>query len=108
MKKPLIILALAVLVLGVALPYAPIDFLKGPLEGALARGLGRKVEVDSVAFTLFSGPGFSLDGVIIHEDPRAAHRAICLRQHARRAPRPARAVARPPGIFQPESERRYV
>ena len=71
MKRILIILILVVTVIGAALPYAPVVFLKGPLERALARGLGRKVDVDSVAFTLFSGPGFSLDGVTIHEDPRA-------------------------------------
>jgi hypothetical protein len=71
MKRTLITLAILIAVVGAALPYAPIDFLKGPLERALARGMGRKVDVDSVAFTLFSGPGFSLDGVTIHEDPRA-------------------------------------
>ncbi len=61
----------AIAVLGVALPYAPVDFLKAPLERALERGLGRKVEVDAVSLTLFSGPGASLDGVTIHDDPRA-------------------------------------
>nr|MDP9115437.1 AsmA family protein [Acidobacteriota bacterium] len=58
-------------ILGVAVPYAPVDFLKAPLERALERGLGRKVEVDAVSLTLFSGPGASLDGVTIHDDPRA-------------------------------------
>ena len=66
-----IIAAVAIAVLGVALPYAPVDFLKAPLERALERGLGRKVEVDAVSLTLFSGPGVSLDGVTIHDDPRA-------------------------------------
>lgn len=41
------------------------------MERALSRGLGRKVEIDGVSLTLFSGPGFSLSGVTIHEDPRA-------------------------------------
>jgi hypothetical protein len=71
MKRTLITLAILIAVLGAALPYAPMAFLKGPLEHALARGLGRKVDVDSVSLTLFSGPGFSIDGVTIHEDPRA-------------------------------------
>ncbi len=71
MKRALIIILLAVVVVGAALPYAPVDFLKTPIEGALARGLGRKVEVDQVSLTLFSGPGVSLDGVTIHEDSRA-------------------------------------
>ncbi len=71
MKRGLIILLLAVAVFGAALPYAPVAFLKPPIERALARGLGRKVEVDQVSLTLFSGPGVSLDGVTIHEDRRA-------------------------------------
>ncbi len=74
MKRSLrifIIAVLAIAALGIALPYAPVDFLKAPLERALARSLGRKVEVDAVSLTLFSGPGASLDGVTIHDDPRA-------------------------------------
>ncbi|HWC95665.1 MAG TPA: AsmA family protein, partial [Candidatus Sulfopaludibacter sp.] len=71
MKRALIIVVLTVAVIGVALPYAPVDFLKTPIERALARGLGRKVDVDQVSLTLFSGPGVSLDGVTIHEDSRA-------------------------------------
>ena len=71
MKRTLIIVLLAVVVIGAALPYAPVDFLKIPIERALARGLGRNVEVDQVSLTLFSGPGVSLDGVTIHEDSRA-------------------------------------
>ncbi|MEO8051251.1 MAG: AsmA family protein, partial [Acidobacteriota bacterium] len=71
MKRALIIALLAVAVIGAALPFAPVDFLKPPIERALARSLGRKVEIDRVALTLFSGPGVSLDGVTIHEDSRA-------------------------------------
>jgi hypothetical protein len=66
-----IVVIVAIAALGAALPYAPVDFLKAPLERALERGLGRKVEVDAVSLTLFSGPGVSLDGVTIHDDSRA-------------------------------------
>ena len=69
--RAVIIVLLAIAAIGLALPYAPVDFLKSPMERALARGLGRKVEVDRVSLTLFSGPGVSLDGVTIHEDSRA-------------------------------------
>src|SRR6266853_1050139 len=45
------------------------------IERALEQGLGRKVEVGGVHFTLLPdvlpGPGFTLDAVTIHEDPRA-------------------------------------
>jgi hypothetical protein len=70
-KRALLTLVIAIVALGAALPFAPVAFMKAPLERALERGLGRKVDVDSVSLTLFSGPGFSLDGVTIHEDPRA-------------------------------------
>ncbi len=71
MKRAVLIVLVVIAVLGAALPFAPVAFLKGPMERALSRGLGRKVEIDSVSLTLFSGPGFSLSGVTIHEDPRA-------------------------------------
>ena len=71
MKRPLVLVILLIAVLGAALPYAPVDFLKFPIERALERGLGRQVQVDRVSLTLFSGPGVSLDGVTIHEDSRA-------------------------------------
>ena len=71
MKRTLILVILLIAVLGAALPYAPVDFLKFPIERALERGLGRQVQVDRVSLTLFSGPGVSLDGVTIHEDSRA-------------------------------------
>src|ERR1700683_5212449 len=71
MKRALIVVIVAVAVLGAAMPYIPVNFLKSPIERALERGLGRKVEVDIVSLTLFSGPGVSLDGVTIHEDSRA-------------------------------------
>jgi hypothetical protein len=71
MKRPLILVIVLIVALGAALPYAPVDFLKFPIERALERGLGRQVQVDRVSLTLFSGPGVSLDGVTIHEDSRA-------------------------------------
>ncbi len=41
-----------------------------PFKGLSRRRLGRQVHFDAVHFTLFSGPGFSLDGVTIGEDAR--------------------------------------
>ena len=71
MKRSLIVVILLIAALGAALPYAPVDFLRLPIERALERGLGRQVQVDRVSLTLFSGPGVSLDGVTIDEDSRA-------------------------------------
>ncbi len=68
--------AIAVLmVLAVAIPYLPADVLRPAIERALERGLGRKVEIGGVRLTLLPGPlprpGFTLERVTIHEDPRA-------------------------------------
>ena len=62
-------------VLAFVVPYMPTDVLRPGIERALERGLGRKVDVGGISLTLFPGPvprpGFTLDRVTIHEDPRA-------------------------------------
>jgi hypothetical protein len=64
-----IALALAV-VAGVVLPYIDTGSYGERLRGSLERALGRRVEFrGQVRFSLFSGPGFSVDDVVIHEDP---------------------------------------
>ncbi|MCU1334802.1 MAG: hypothetical protein JWO19_383 [Bryobacterales bacterium] len=65
----------ALAVLAVVVPYLPADLLLPSIERALERGLGRKVEIGGIRLTLFPGPlpqpGFTLERVTIHEDPRA-------------------------------------
>jgi hypothetical protein len=62
-------------VLAAVIPYIPADLLLPGIERALERGLGRKVDVGGIHLTLFPGPlprpGFTLERVTIHEDPRA-------------------------------------
>jgi hypothetical protein len=60
----------AVLVAGVAAPFLNAGAFKGRIEGALEDAFGRKVKIEKVHFTLFTGPGFTLDNVTIEEDPR--------------------------------------
>jgi hypothetical protein len=63
-------LLLAVLLaIGVAAPYITADQYGKRLQASLERSLGRRVEIGKVHFSLFEGPGFSVDSVIIHEDP---------------------------------------
>jgi len=70
--KRLLWIALAVLVVtGIAAPYLDIDIVRPKIQRALERALGRKVEVGQVHINLFTGPGFTLEDVTIHEDPRA-------------------------------------
>ena len=61
----------ALLVAGLAVPYLGADSYGDRLRGSLERALGgsRRVEIGKVHFSLFEGPGFSVDSVVIHEDP---------------------------------------
>jgi AsmA protein len=67
--------ALAALLVIAALPLIPADLFRWRIQRALEQGLGRQVEIGAVHFTLLPGvmpgPGFTLDDVTIHEDPRA-------------------------------------
>ncbi len=71
MKRTIIIALLLVLAIGFAAPHFEIDFVRPKIARALERGLGRKVDVGPVHFNLFTGPGFTVDAVTIHEDERA-------------------------------------
>jgi hypothetical protein len=71
MKRILRIAGIAVVAAACVAPFLPLPFLRPSLEQALAKRLGRPVDIDEVSLTLFTGPGFALSGVTIHEDPRA-------------------------------------
>lgn len=59
-----------VLVAGLVAPYISGDPYAGRLRGSLERALGRRVEFrGNVRFSVFQGPGFSLENVVIREDP---------------------------------------
>ena len=58
------------LLVGLGAPYISATPYSDRLRGSLSRALGRQVEFRSaVKFSLFKGPGFSVDDVVIHEDP---------------------------------------
>lgn len=59
------------LLVGLAAPYVNADRYGERLRASLERALGgnRRVEIGTVHFSLFKGPGFSVDSVVIHEDP---------------------------------------
>ena len=71
MKRVWITGAVVLAVVAAASVYVPLNFLRPGVERALGRGLGRRVDIDNVYLTALPAPGFSLDGVTIHEDPRA-------------------------------------
>ena len=71
MKRIWIAAVVSVAVVAGASVYVPLNFLRPGVERVLGRGLGRRVEIGNVYLKAFPAPGFSLEGVTIHEDPRA-------------------------------------
>ena len=56
--------------MGIILPFISVGHYGRQIKTALEAALGRRVEIGRVHYTLFSGPGFSIDDVTIAEDPR--------------------------------------
>jgi hypothetical protein len=61
---------------GLAAPYLSADRYGERLRGSLERALGRRVELEGVHFSLFKGPGFTVDSVTIHEDPAIGNEPV--------------------------------
>src|SRR5579871_317781 len=65
------------LIASLAAPYISADSYGIRLRASLERTLGRRVEIRGpVRFSFFRGPGFSVDDVVIHEDPSIAFEPI--------------------------------
>jgi hypothetical protein len=63
-------IALAMLLAaGIAAPYMSGNRFAPRIRTALENALGRKVDLGAIHFSLFAGPGFSVDNVVIHENP---------------------------------------
>src|ERR1039458_6440856 len=63
-------IAMAVLLMaGIAAPYLSGNRFAPCIRAALENALGRKVELGAIHFSLFAEPGFSVDNVVIHENP---------------------------------------
>lgn len=56
-------------VAGLGAPYLSGNQFAPRIRAALESALGRKVEMGAIHFSLFAGPGFSVDNVVIHENP---------------------------------------
>lgn len=78
MKRPRIsvwrlvwVTAAAIVVAGVVAPFLDAGGFKEHIRQSLREALGREVELGDVHLNLFSGPGFSVDRVVIHDEPGA-------------------------------------
>jgi hypothetical protein len=61
--------ALLILAAGLILPRLNADRFGQRVKASLEEALGRQVEIGKVRLDLFNGPGFSVDTVVIHDDP---------------------------------------
>lgn len=61
----------AVLAIGVLAPWLSADRYRGQIQSALEAALNRRVTIREVHFNLFRGPGFSVEDVLINDDPAA-------------------------------------
>ena len=52
-------------------PFIQADRYGQQIREALQRELNRKVEIGQVHFNLFTGPGFTVENVVIYDDPSA-------------------------------------
>jgi hypothetical protein len=59
-----------VLAAGVLAPLVDANRFRGRVLESLRQALGREVEIGEVHLDLFYGPGFSVEQVVIHENPR--------------------------------------
>ncbi len=61
---------IAVAILCAAAPFVSASHFAGAIQRNLEAFLGRQVDFSAARFTLLTGPGFALEDVTIHEDPR--------------------------------------
>lgn len=54
---------------GIVAPFISAERYRPRIHSALEGALGRKVEIGAMHFSVFTGIGFALDNVVIHEDP---------------------------------------
>jgi uncharacterized protein involved in outer membrane biogenesis len=60
-----------VVVVGLAAPKVSADRFRPRIQAALEAALNRPVHLGAVHLTLFTGPGFTVDDVLIDDDPAA-------------------------------------
>jgi hypothetical protein len=67
--RALLLAGLAAVAAGLILPLVNADRFGQRVKASLEQALGRQVEIGSVHLNLFRGPGFSVDRVVIYDDP---------------------------------------
>lgn len=71
MKRLVIAAVVLIAALGIAAPFIQADKFGLQIRDALQRGLNRRVEIGTAHFNLFTGPGFTIENVVIYDDASA-------------------------------------
>ena len=61
--------AMVLAAMAVAAPHFRADGFRARIHDSLERALGRKVEIGEVRFSLFPGPGFTVERVVVYDNP---------------------------------------
>ncbi len=69
LRRAALTIVLAILGVGVVAPLLNGNRFRSQIERALERALNRRVSIGKVRFNLFTGPGFTLDDVLIEDGP---------------------------------------
>ena len=71
LRRALLIALLLVLAIGLLAPFLRANRLRPRIQAALETALNRPVHIGAVHLDLFRGPGFTVDDVLIDDDPAA-------------------------------------
>src|SRR5579872_1980782 len=71
LRRSVLIVLLAVLKNGALAPFLSADRLRPRIQAALEAALNRPVQIGAVHLTLFTGPGFTVERVVIGDAPAA-------------------------------------
>jgi hypothetical protein len=70
-RRSLLIALVVVVAFGLAAPFLRADRFRPRIQAALEAALNRPVHLGAVHLNLFTGPGFTVDDVLIDDDPAA-------------------------------------
>jgi uncharacterized protein involved in outer membrane biogenesis len=65
------VVALVVVLAGFAAPFVDAGAFRTRIQAALESSLGRPVHFGDVHYSLFTGPGFQVEDVLIDDEPQA-------------------------------------
>ncbi len=71
LRRSFLVALLLVVVVGLAAPRVSADCFRPRIQAALQAALNRPVHLGAVHLNLFTGPGFTVDDVLIDDDPAA-------------------------------------